>query len=152
MNVVRKHAVVSMHYTLKDDSGAILDSTRVGGRPMVYLHGTDNMLAGLEAELEGKSAGQNLKIVLPPENGFGVVDPALMQHVPIELFDGMKLEIGSVFGSQSDAHQMRTVTAIHGNTVTLNANHPLAGKTLYFDVEILFVRAATSHEIEHGLA
>jgi FKBP-type peptidyl-prolyl cis-trans isomerase SlyD len=64
----------------------------------------------------------------------------------------MKLEIGTVFGSQSDAHQMRTVTAINGNTVTLDTNHPLAGKTLHFDVEIIFVRGATSDEIENGLA
>ena len=152
MSIVRKHAVVSLHYILRDDSGTILDSTRASGAPTVYLHGTDNMLAGLEAALEGKRAGDLLKIVLLPEQGFGVTNPALMQEVPIELFDGMKLEVGTVFGSQSDAHQMRTVTAIHGNTVTLDANHPLAGKNLHFDVEILFVRAATSQEIEHGLA
>jgi FKBP-type peptidyl-prolyl cis-trans isomerase SlyD len=151
MSIVRKHAVVSLHYSLRDDTGVMLDSTRVNGSPMVYLHGTDNMLAGLEAALEGKRAGENLKIILSPEKGFGVVDPALMQQVPVELFDGMKLEIGTVFGSQSDAHQMRTVTAIDGGIVTLDANHPLAGKILHFDVEILFVRAATSHEIEHGL-
>lgn len=149
---MRKHAVVSLHYTLRDDSGAVLDSTRVSGSPMVYLHGTDNMLAGLEAALEGKNAGEVLKITLLPEQGFGVLNPALKQDVPIELFEGMKLEVGTVFGSQSDAHQMRTVTAINGNIVTLDANHPLAGKNLHFDVEILFVRAATSHEIEHGLA
>ena len=150
-SVIGHHSVVSVHYVMRDDSGAILDSTRVNGQPLVYIHGTQNMLDGLEAELTGKSAGEKFRVTLPPERGFGLVDPALKQTVPVELFDGMKLEKGMVFGSQSDAHQMRTVTEIHGDTVTLDANHPLAGQTLHFDVEIVFVRSATSAELERGL-
>lgn len=149
MTAIGKHSVVSIHYTLKDEGGTILDSTRVGGKPLTYVHGTDNLLSGLEAELEGKCAGQRMKVIVSPENGFGVINPELIQTVPVELFDGMELEPGMVFGSQSDNHQMRTVKEISDGMVTLDANHPLAGKTLHFDVEIIFVRAATSGELEY---
>ena len=149
MTAIRKHSVVSIHYTLKDDLGAILDSTHVSGKPLTYVHGTDNLLSGLETELEGKHAGQRMKVVVSPKNGFGVINPELKQTLPVELFDGMKLEPGMVFDSQSDNHQIRTVTDISNGMVTLDANHPLAGKTLHFDVEIIFVRAATSSELDY---
>lgn len=151
MTTIKKHSVVSIHYTLKDDSGAILDSTRLSGKPLTYVQGTDNLLSGLEAELEGKHAGHFMRVVIPPEKGFGVINPALMQIVSVELFDGMNLQPGMVFDSQSDNHQIRTVKEIKNGMVTLDANHPLAGKNLHFDVEIVFVRTATSNEIERGL-
>src|SRR5690606_6741815 len=111
------------------------------------LHGSGDMLPGLEEELDGKLVGERLEIRLPPQRAFGLVDPALKQTVPIELFEGTELRVGTVLNSGSDNYQIRTVTEINDNQVTLDANHPMAGKILYFDVEVIAVRRATMEEI-----
>lgn len=139
--------MVSIHYTLRDRDGKLLDSTRANGVPLQYLHGSGDMLPGLEEELEGKSVGDKLEIRLPPQRAFGLVDPSLQQTLPIELFEGTELRVGTVLNSGSDNYQIRTVTGIHGDLVTLDANHPMAGKILYFDVEVIAVRRATMEEI-----
>jgi FKBP-type peptidyl-prolyl cis-trans isomerase SlyD len=147
MSMIRKYTMVSIHYTLRDRDGKQLDSTRAKGSPLQYLHGSGDMLPGLEDELEGKSVGDKLEIRLPPQRAFGLVDPSLKQTVPIELFEGTVLQVGTVLNSGSDNYQIRTVTEINGNQVTLDANHPMAGKILYFDVEVMAVRRATMEEI-----
>jgi FKBP-type peptidyl-prolyl cis-trans isomerase SlyD len=147
MSVIRKYTMVSIHYTLRDRDGKQLDSTRAKGAPLQYLHGSGDMLPGLEEELDGKSVGEKLEIRLPPQRAFGLVDPSLQQTVPIELFEGTELKVGTVLNSGSDNYQIRTVTEINDNLVTLDANHPMAGKILYFDVEVIEVRRATMEEI-----
>jgi len=147
VSVIRKYTMVSIHYTLRDRDGKLLDSTRTNGVPLQYLHGSGDMLPGLEEELDGKSVGEKLEIRLPPQRAFGLVDPSLKQIVPIELFEGTELQVGTVLNSGSDNYQIRTVTEINGNQVTLDANHPMAGKILYFDVEVMAVRRATMEEI-----
>lgn len=147
MSMIRKYTMVSIHYLLRDRDGKQLDSTRAKGAPLQYLHGSGDMLPGLEEELEGKSVGEKLEIRLPPQRAFGLVDPNLMQTVPIELFEGTDVQVGMVLNSRSDNYQIRTVTEINGDQVTLDANHPMAGMILYFDVEVIAVRRATMEEI-----
>ena len=143
--------VVSINYTLTNDEKTVLDSTEESG-PMDYLHGADNIIPGLEDELEGKKVGDKLQVRVDPEDGYGEIFTELMQVVDIAAFEGVEsVEVGMQFESESDEGELEIVTikAIDGNEVTIDANHPLAGVTLNFDVEIMDVREATAEEIEH---
>jgi FKBP-type peptidyl-prolyl cis-trans isomerase SlyD len=148
---VAKHKVVTINYTLKDDSGAVLDSS-VGGEPLVYIHGIGNLVPGLESQLEGQSAGANLKVSVAAKDGYGEHDANAIQDVPKRMFEGVqKIEAGMRFHAMGEhGVQMVTVTKVIGDMVTVDANHPLAGQTLHFDVDVVAVRDATREEIEHG--
>lgn len=148
---VAKNKVVSIDYTLKDDIGEVIDSSE-GAEPLFYLHGFSNIVPGLEAALEGKVAGDNVKVSLNPAEGYGERDDSLQQVVPREAFQGIdQLEVGMQFQAESDdGNHIVTVTAVEGNEVTVDGNHPLAGETLNFDVTIVEVRDATAEEMEHG--
>lgn len=140
-----------MHYTLTNNKGEVLDSSQ-GGDPLTYLHGSGNIIPGLEKALTGKQIGDKLQVTVEPAEGYGVHDPALVQQVPKRAFQGVpNIEPGMTFHAQSSQGPMRvTVTAVQGDMVTVDGNHPLAGETLNFDVEITEVRAATLEEIAHG--
>jgi FKBP-type peptidyl-prolyl cis-trans isomerase SlyD len=143
--------VVSIHYTLKDDSGTVLDSS-AGGEPLVYIQGHGNLVSGLEKALEGKEHGNTLKVVVTPAEGYGTHDAALIQRVPKRsLQGGGAIQKGAQFQARTDGGmRLFTVTAVIGDMVTLDGNHPLADKTLHFDVEILNVREASAEELAHG--
>ena len=143
--------VVSIHYTLKDDSAKVIDSS-AGGEPLAYLHGHGNIIPGLERELSGKSVGDRLEVRIEPAQGYGEYDRSLVQKVPrrtlkgiANLRVGMRLQAGTEHG-----HRAVTVTHISGDMVTLDGNHPLAGQNLHFEVEITAIRAATEEELAHG--
>ena len=143
--------VVSIQYTLTDDEKTVLDSTEESG-PMDYLHGAENIIPGLEDALDGKTVGDKLKVRVDPEDGYGEVYTELMQVVDIAAFEGVEsVEVGMEFESESEEgeFEMVAVKSIDGNEVTIDANHPLAGVTLNFDVEVIGVREATAEEIEH---
>lgn len=149
---ITQNAVVSIHYTLKDDAGKTLDSS-VGSEPLAYLHGNGNLIAGLERELEGKSAGDRLSVKIEPKDGYGEYDNSLVHRVPRRALIGIdNLRVGLRLQAQSDQgpHTVVTVTHIAGDMVTLDGNHPLAGQNLNFEVEVTDVRAATGEEIAHG--
>jgi FKBP-type peptidyl-prolyl cis-trans isomerase SlyD len=143
--------VVTIHYTLKDDAGAVVDSS-AGGEPLAYIQGHGNLVAGLEKALEGKADGNKLTVVVAPAEGYGVRDEALIQRVPKRALQGAgDLKKGMQFQARTeDGMRLFTVTAVIGDMVTLDGNHPLANQTLHFDVEIVGVREATSEELEHG--
>jgi FKBP-type peptidyl-prolyl cis-trans isomerase SlyD len=143
--------VVTIHYTLKDDAGAVVDSS-AGGEPLAYIQGHGNLVAGLEQALEGKADGNKLTVVVAPADGYGVRDEALIQRVPKRALQGAgDLKKGMQFQARTeDGMRLFTVTAVIGDMVTLDGNHPLANQTLHFDVEIVGVREATSEELEHG--
>lgn len=148
---VAANKVVSIHYTLTDDRGETLDSSQ-GHEPLAYIHGIGNLIPGLEKELEGKQAGDKLKVHVKPEDGYGVRDDALIQAVPRRMFKGMgDLKVGMRLQAQGD-HGVRIVRIAHitGDMVTVDGNHELAGVPLNFAVEITEVRDATSEELEHG--
>jgi FKBP-type peptidyl-prolyl cis-trans isomerase SlyD len=142
--------VVTIHYTLKNDQGAIIDSS-AGGEPLAYIQGHGNLVAGLEKALEGKQDG-TLAVVIAPQDGYGVHDAALIQRVPKRSLQGSgEIKKGMQFQARTgDGMRLFTVTAIVGDMITLDGNHPLADQTLHFEVQIVGVRAATAEELEHG--
>jgi FKBP-type peptidyl-prolyl cis-trans isomerase SlyD len=148
---IEANQVVSIHYTLKGDAGEVIDSS-AAGEPLTYLHGHGNLIPGLERQLTGRSAGDKLQVKIPPADGYGEYDPQLVQRVPRRSLKGIaNVRVGMRLQAQTD-HGSRPVTVTHitGDMVTLNGNHPLAGKNLNFDVEVAAVRAATTEELSHG--
>jgi FKBP-type peptidyl-prolyl cis-trans isomerase SlyD len=143
--------VVTIHYTLKDDKGTVLDSS-AGGEPLAYIQGHGNLVAGLEKALEGKQDGNTLAVVIPPEEGYGERDEKLIQRVPKRSLQGSgEIKKGMQFQARTDdGMRLFTVTGVIGDMVSLDGNHPLADQTLHFDVEVVGVREATSEELEHG--
>jgi FKBP-type peptidyl-prolyl cis-trans isomerase SlyD len=142
---------VTIHYTLKDDGGAVLDSS-AGGEPLAYIQGHGNLVAGLEKALEGKADGTKLVVDVSPAEGYGIRDEKLIQRVPKRALQGSgEIKKGMQFQARTDdGMRLFTVAAIIGDMVTLDGNHPLADQTLHFDVQIVGVREATSEELEHG--
>ena len=153
MNVEDK-LVVSIHYELTDGGGNEIDSSS-GGEPLAYLHGADNIVPGLERELAGKSVGDRVQVTVAPEDGYGPVQGELVQTLEREVFQGVdEIEAGMQFEAKSpDGHsQVVTVKAVSDGEITVDANHPLAGVTLSFDVTVESIREATEEELAHGHA
>jgi FKBP-type peptidyl-prolyl cis-trans isomerase SlyD len=147
---ISANTVVHIHYTLKNDGGDILDSSE-GMEPLAYLHGAGNILPKLEQALEGRGVGDKINVSLAPADGYGERQPELIQEVPRNLFPLDEIEPGMQFSSEGPhGGQVLTVTAVTTDSVTVDANHPLAGETLHFDVEVMELRAATLTEIAHG--
>lgn len=146
--------VVSMHYTLTDNDGNTLDSSE-GADPLAYLHGAGNIIPGLEKALVGKVAGDQVKVTVEPAEGYGEIVPELMQTVPRELFQGIdEIVPGMTFEAEGEGGQTQRVVVKEASDkeVVVDANHPLAGMTLNFDVSIVEVRDATEEEVAHGHA
>jgi FKBP-type peptidyl-prolyl cis-trans isomerase SlyD len=143
--------VVSIHYTLTNASGKVIDSSQ-GNEPLTYLHGGGNIIPGLEKALVGKKAGDKLAVNVPPAEGYGERSDSLVQQVPRRAFQGVKdIKPGMSFQADGPQGPMQvTVTRVAGDMVTVDSNHPLAGEHLKFDVEITEVRAATPEEMKHG--
>lgn len=148
---VAKDKVVSIDYTLTDDEGSVLDTSK-GRAPLAYLHGAGNIIPGLEKALEGKQAGEQVNVRVAPAEAYGERDEALSQDVPMDMFQGVdNVEPGMRFQAQTSAGvQVVTVTKVENGTVTVDGNHPLAGKPLNFDVNVVDVREATEEELTHG--
>ncbi|MGB0604976.1 MAG: FKBP-type peptidyl-prolyl cis-trans isomerase [Candidatus Latescibacterota bacterium] len=149
---IAEQSVVSIHYTLTNDAGETLD-TSDGREPLVYLHGAQNIIPGLENELTGKSVGDSFDVTIQPEEAYGTVNPELVQTVPHSAFEGVeKVEPGMQFQARGDdgETQVITVTEVADSGVTVDGNHPLAGQVLNFSVRVEEIREATEEEIEHG--
>ena len=149
---IAKDKVVSIEYTLTDDQNEVLDSSE-GMGPLEYLHGRNNLIPGLEKELEGKKAGDTLKATIAPADAYGEYQDELVVEVErsqfpddVEVTEGMQFEAGGPDGSR-----VVTVTEVNDAKITVDANHPLAGETLHFDVKVVAVRDATEDEKENGL-
>jgi FKBP-type peptidyl-prolyl cis-trans isomerase SlyD len=144
--------VVSIHYTLTDDNENVIDSSD-GAEPLNYLHGAGNIIPGLEKELVGKVQGDKLTVRVSPEEGYGEINPELIQTVDKSLFQGVdEIQPGMQFQAQGPGGQVQMITVrlVEGDAVTVDANHPLAGQHLNFDVEVVSVREASDEEIAHG--
>jgi FKBP-type peptidyl-prolyl cis-trans isomerase SlyD len=149
---VSKDKVVSIQYTLKDDEGEVLDSSQ-GREDLSYLHGHDRIVPGLEEVLEGRAPGESVSTEVQPEQGYGEYDASLQVTVPRDRMpQDTELEPGMQFAVQDTSGQQAVVTllSLDDDNVVLDQNHPLAGKTLHFDVTINDVRDANSEELEHG--
>ena len=146
-----KDKVVNINYTLKDKESNIMDESNDG--TFTYLHGAKNLIPALEKALEGKTSGDKVNVVVPPENAYGLRDEKKIQHVPRKMFPvDQKLEIGMPFSSATpDGTAVNVViTAIEETEVIIDGNHPLAGVELHFNIEIIDIRNATKEELEHG--
>lgn len=144
-------AVVAIDYTLTDDSGEVIDSS--DGEPLEYLHGTGQIVPGLERELEGRQAGDNLKVKVSPADGYGEHDPNRVVEVErTELPDDLELEMGMELCTEGPEGEptVMWITEISESHVTLDGNHPLAGQTLNFSIDVRTVRKATADEVSHG--
>ena len=150
--LIGSEKVVLIHYTLTDESGQVLDSSS-GRDPLAYLHGKGNIIPGLEKALEGRQAGDKLNVAVQPAEGYGERDERLVQDVPREAFENVdEVNPGMQFQAQNEQGQARivTVTKVADDLITIDANHPLAGTNLNFDVEVTEVREPTAEELEHG--
>jgi FKBP-type peptidyl-prolyl cis-trans isomerase SlyD len=148
---ISEHSVVSFHYTLKNAQGEQLESSREGDA-MTYLHGAGNIIKGLERAMEGKTAGDSFAVTVQPADAYGEHKPANIQRVPTKHFRNAKaLKPGQVLGLQTKQGPVQvTVVKVGRFNVDVDANHPLAGQELTFDVEITGVREATDEERAHG--
>lgn len=144
--------VVTLAYTLRDDAGEELDSATAAD-PFAFVHGRHSVIPGLEKALTGRGAGDTLDLTIAPADAYGEHSPARVQVVPRDRFPAdIDIEPGMQFHA-SDEHGGRMavrVAEVNEDGVVIDANHPLAGQTLHFAVEVLGVRAATAEELAHG--
>lgn len=150
--IIEENAVVSLEYTLRDDAGEVVDASEAG-EPLLYLHGHENIVPGLEKALTGKKVGDALKVSVPPAEGYGEVDDRRVVDAAREdLPDDLDPKVGMMLGMETEDGDMipLTITAVEEQTVTLDGNHQLAGKTLHFEVTVREIRKATDDELSHG--
>lgn len=150
---ITRNTVATFHYRLCGEDGMEIENSR-DGEPVAYLHGHGNILPALESALEGRSTGDELSVTLGPEQAYGARREGSIQRVPIKhVMARGKLKPGMVVSVRTDggARQV-SVLKVGKFNVDVDTNHPLAGRTLRFDIELLEVRAATEEEIAHGHA
>lgn len=152
---VEENKVVSIHYTLRDEDGDVIDTSE-GEEPLALLYGQGELVAGLERALLGLTVGDKLDVVVPPEDGYGLRTSEGPRSVPLDAFpEGVTVEEGMCFDVEEEEDgELQTfwVSEVREDEVLIDLDHPLAGVTLHFSVEITGVRDATPEEIEHGHA
>ena len=149
--IIADDKVVSFHYVLTGDDGDVLDKS--DNEPLAYLHGSGNIVPGLEKALDGKKVGDKLQVTVPPEDGYGEWLEGGVHRVDKGLFpEDVELFPGAMFMSEEEDGEQTPfwVMDIEDEEVVIDFNHPLAGTTLHFDVTITAIRDATPEEIEHG--
>ncbi|MGI9292075.1 MAG: FKBP-type peptidyl-prolyl cis-trans isomerase [Gammaproteobacteria bacterium] len=148
---IDNNCVVTLHYKLTDDTGGEID-TSPEHEPMIYLHGGGELIDGLENALTGKAAGDSFDVTIPPEEAYGDEDPELIREFEVEFFNGVEMRPGMELQGKDPEGNFRLlrVVEVNDDKVKVNMNHPLAGLTLVFAVNIIDVRVATPDEIEQG--
>ncbi|MCJ2378813.1 peptidylprolyl isomerase [Vibrio sp. ZSDZ34] len=148
---ITKNAVVSLAYQVKTEDDVVVDQSTVDA-PLDYLHGHNNLITGLEKQLEGKEVGDKFSATVTPEEAYGEHNDALVQRVPADVFQGVDtIEVGMRFLADTDQGPIPVeVTEVDGDEVVVDGNHMLAGQTLTFVVEVVAMREATAEEVEHG--
>ncbi|HIE58526.1 MAG TPA: peptidylprolyl isomerase [Persephonella sp.] len=152
---VQNNTVVTFNYTLKDkETGEIIDSSQFHGEPLTILAGKGEIIPGLEKQMMGMKTGESKTIEVPASEAYGEKDESLIQKAPREYFQGVELQKGMPLQAQTPEGQIINMVVVDfdENEVTVDMNHPLAGKDLVFDIEIVNVREATPEEILHGHA
>lgn len=150
MTVIANDLVVLFNYKLTNAEGETLDQSQ--GEPLAYLQGAGNIIPGLEKAMLGKAVGDKFTVTIPAAEAYGEYNTDLVQEVPKQMFQGVEnIEAGMQFQAQTDdGVQIVTVKAVEGENVIVDANFPLAGQDLTFDVEIVEIREATQEELDHG--
>ena len=148
---ITDRCVATIHYTLTDDAGTIIDRSSPDA-PLSYLHGAGNIVPGLEQALTGHKVGDRFSADIPPETGYGPRHDGLVQTLPISAFQGADtVQPGMQFEARTEQGPLVfMVTRVEENQVTVDGNHPLAGKTLHFAIEVADVRDSTAQELQQG--
>ena len=148
---IAKHTAVSIHYRLSDSEGRLIESS-FDTEPMLYLHGTEGLIPGLETALEGKVTGDKIDVTIPAEQGYGEYHDGLKQEVPLDAFGDVEdIVPGMRFIAETEMGQRPVqVIEVKDDVVVVDGNHPLAGQALSFSVEVVSVREASAEEISHG--
>jgi FKBP-type peptidyl-prolyl cis-trans isomerase SlyD len=149
-----KDSVVTFHYELTDENGQPIESSR-RSEPLVALLGHGGIIAGVEAALMGREAGDAFKVEVSPEQGYGERHDDRVQRVPKKYFkapDRLKPGMQTVLHTQDGHQRLVTVRKVGSSVIDVDLNHPLAGRRLNFDIEIVSVRQASPEELEHGHA
>ncbi len=150
MDKITKNKVVEIKYSIYDENGDLIEKSE----SFKYIHGYNNIISGLEEELEGLEVGDKKEIIIPPEKGYGDYNIEAVQTLPIDVFEGFDIKEGEIYYAQSDKGDIIQFRVIKidklNNEVVLDFNHPFSGKTLKFDIEVKSIRDATSEELEHG--
>ena len=148
---IAERTVASFHYTLTSPDGQVIDSSR-GREPLPYLHGVGQIVPGLEKAMAGRVAGDTFRLVVPPAVGYGESNPKMLQAVPRAAFpQDIEIQPGMQFEAQGPMGPITVVVReIAEDSITIDANHPLAGMPLHFDIEIVEVREASVEEVLHG--
>lgn len=148
---IAENTAVAFHYTLTNDAGEVLDSSN-GREPLAYLHGSGSIVPGLENAMEGRAIGDKFEVKVAPAEGYGEHHEGMVQAVPRSAFQGVdQIEVGMQFQASGPQGAMSvTVTAVSDDEVTVDGNHPLAGQTLNFAIEVVSVREASAEEMAHG--
>jgi FKBP-type peptidyl-prolyl cis-trans isomerase SlyD len=147
---IQKDNVVTLHYTVSTIEGDMIDSSHEAP-PMSFLQGSHFMIEGIEDALVGKTKGDKFSITVEPDKAYGERHDDLIQEVPADMFEGMDVDVGMSFrATTDDGEQSVIIIDKTDTTVTVDGNHPLAGMSLAFDVEVVDVREATADEIKHG--
>lgn len=148
---IQDQKVITLNYTLRDQAGTIIDQSHDGS--FCYLHGANNIIPGLEKALDGRKPGEQFDVTIQPADAYGEYNPALTQVVDRDMFENADdMTVGMQFHAQSDEGQFIaiTVTEINGDKITVDGNPPLAGATLFYNVNVVDVRDASAEEIQHG--
>jgi len=145
------NSIVSLHYKLCDGEGKELDSS-LGQDPLVYMHSTGSLLPALERALTGKQVGERISVAISSEDAYGPHHQELVQTLPMQAFSGQAVTEGMIFNATGKDGQSQAlcVKEIHQSHVVVDANHPLAGIDLTFDVGVIAVRAPTAAELDAG--
>lgn len=148
---IADRTVASFHYTLTSPQGDVIDSSR-GREPLPYLHGVGQIVPGLEKAMAGRSVGDTFQVLVPASEGYGESNPEMMQSVPRSAFpEDVEIAPGMQFEAQGPMGPVTVVVkSADAETVVIDANHPLAGTPLHFDIEIVEVREASVEEVLHG--
>ena len=146
--VITKDKFATFNYVLKDVDGKELDSS-YGTEPLGYVHGRGYLISGLEAQLEGKAAGDKFSCTIQPKDGYGERDERLVAELPKERFEtDTEIEVGMQFQVETPAGPtIVTVVEVNGDRIKIDGNHEMAGKTLNFDIEVVNVRDTTEEEL-----
>ncbi len=148
---MQKPAVFTVHYVLKNKLGELVDTSE-GSEPLCFIQGTPGVIAGIQEAVKDRNVGDCLEVTVPPSMAYGEHNPDLIRTVPRSMFEGIEnLQVGMKFQTNTgDEAQVVQVASIDGNLIKVDANHPLAGFTLYFDLEIIEKREATDEEVAAG--
>jgi len=144
---ITKDKVVSIHYTLTNDNGDVIDSSHARKEPLKYIHGRSQLIIGMEEGIEGCSKGDKKQLEIEPAKGYGERREEMIQYVPKDKFGDQEIKPGMKFQA---GQQVITIVGVTETEVKVDGNHELAGETLHFDVEVMDVRDADASELDHG--